>query len=112
CPPAPSTMPDTVVERLFEPVVSDFAPSVKRPASSIEPKLVPADANPEMSTWPPAFAIIRAAPPEVVLTNDVTPPSAVVILALPALLLSLKDRVKLLVMMALSAVLLERKPRL
>ena len=30
-PPAPSTMPDTVVERLFEPVVSDFAPSAEAP---------------------------------------------------------------------------------
>ena len=58
-----------------------------------------------MSTWPPASAIIRAAPPEVSLKNAVTPPAAVVIVALPAVLLSLKARRSLLVMVALPAVL-------
>ena len=84
--------PLTVVERLLLPTMSRFVPSLYVPAPSIEPaEMLPSPSGPEepeKSTVPPALVMKRALPPSLLLVNCVCAPPLVVMVALPAVLVS------------------------
>jgi hypothetical protein len=84
--------PLTVVERLLLPTMSRFVPSWFVPAPSIEPaEMLPSPSGPEepeKSTVPPALVMKRALPPSLLLVNCVSAPPLVVMVALPAVLVS------------------------
>ena len=87
--------PLTVVERLLLPTMSRFVPSLYVPAPSIEPaEMLPSPSGPEepeKSTVPPALVMKRALPPSLLLVNCVSAPPLVVMVALPAVLVSVKE---------------------
>src|SRR5262249_61190122 len=90
--------PLTVVERLLLPTMSRFVPSLYVPAPSIEPaEMLPSPSGPEVpekSTVPPALVMKRAFPPLLLLVNCVNAPPLVVMVALLAVLVSVKDSKK------------------
>jgi hypothetical protein len=75
----------------------------------MEPAVVPFIVSPEMSSTPPELTTRRADPPLALSKKKVCPPSWVMIVALPAVLVSAKARQQLLMMVALPAVLEPRK---
>src|SRR5262245_50948700 len=93
-PPAPPSWiePLSVVERSLKPTVSSFDPIEYVPAPSIEPAvilpLLSGPEVPEKSTVPPALVMKRALPPLPLLVNCVSAPPLVVMVALPAVLVS------------------------
>jgi len=74
------------------------------PAPSIEPAVVPPVVSPEMSSWPVPFKMNRAVPPLALSAIKLPPPLLVVMVALPAVLVSRKFRFPVLVMLAPPAV--------
>src|SRR6516162_8511297 len=66
---------------------------------------MPPDVRPEMSTTPPLLVTSRAKPPVLLSWKKVASPLFVMMVALPAVLVSVNLRRKLLVMVALPAVL-------
>jgi len=120
-PPTPPNSPPswmvplTVVERLLDPTVSCEEPRKYVPAPAIEPAVIgtlgrPSSEpsgkvpRPDMSKTPFALVMNSALPPVLLPKNLVSPPSFVVIVALPALLPWKKFVFPLLVMLALPAV--------
>src|SRR5215831_1423641 len=99
-PPAPPSWiePLSVVERSLLPTVSSFDPIEYVPAPSIEPAvilpLLSGPDVPEKSTVPPALVMKRALPPLLLAANCVSAPVLVVMVALLALLVSVKDSKK------------------
>src|SRR5262249_46510771 len=93
-PPAPPSWIEqlSVVERSLKPTVSSFDPIEYVPAPSIEPAVILPLLNgpdvPEKSTVPPALVMKRALPPLLLLVNCVSAPPLVVMVALPAVLVS------------------------
>src|SRR5215472_13859514 len=99
-PPAPPSWiePLSVVERSLLPTVSSFDPIEYVPAPSIEPAvilpLLSGPDVPEKSTVPPALVMKRALPPLLLAANCVSAPVLVVMVALLAVLMSVKDSKK------------------
>jgi hypothetical protein len=85
--------PVMLVDRLLPPTVSSFWPSLKKPPPLSEP----------------ALSLLSLRSP-VDWLKSVRPEAPLVMAALPAVLVLLKNRALLLVMVALPAVLLSRKP--
>src|SRR5262249_26200955 len=80
------------------PIVSSLEPSKYVPAPSMEPAvilpLLSGPEVPEKSTVPPALVMKRALPPLPLLVNCVNAPPLVVIVALLAVVVSVKDSKK------------------
>lgn len=74
--------------------------------------MVPELVRPEISTAPPALVMNRALPPLLVSRNCRTLPALLVMVALPAVLVSEKAMVPMLLMVALPAVLVLKKRRM